>query len=863
MSQDRRQNKLDQEKILRLMGTVTSLDELGEGLLRLVMEGVPIDRGYFVLYEGDDDTGPRTARLLAVYDDRTPDVVRVDESHDFERNPIHQRLYRAQKPLIYNDLSELDERDRKMCQESGTKVFAVFPFMIQGRVGGTLLLDRKQDIPFTDVEISFLTSMLQQASLTISNLILLEKQRAEMQRELDRRTREMLTTTEVAQAVAAAPALDELFQRVVTLVKEQFNYYHAHVYEFVPEREELVLAAGYGEPGRIMVERGHRIPLGQGLNSTAVLTKRPVLVPNVNERDDWLPNPLLPDTRSELAVPIVMSGEVFGVLDVQQDTINGLTEADQSLLLNLCGQIATAIQNTRLLQQTQEGLRRTGLLLGLSTALSSLTQPQDLADALAEQLMSISSIERCSAVLCSQYDDQDVPQWAEVYAIRDRDPAFQGGIVLHQTYLLSDHAALFRQVIQGRQMLVVNDLAEDERLTDNERELMKREGATSFVVVPMVSGERVLGYFTIVNRQRYVFSVIDLEFYLGIANQSAVAFSNALSLSQLREAFDDLSRLYEASRAIATAGTSEMLTDIMIQQIVNANVDCCEISFYERHNKETDIIVVGRWAVGEEASRPGVRYRSNKHPLAKVAQQLDTRGTWVIRDIDVESMPEEVQAMFADRAIKALALVPLKAGDEYIGFLSIERHLSNSFSAEAIYLFETIASQSAVALRNVQLIDQSQNQIRELQKSYEEVARLADTVRQLSSPVIQIWEDVLVLPLVGAIDSQRAARVMEDLLSGITRYQAEQVIIDVTGVPVMDVAIANHLMQTFKAANLLGARCMLVGIDSEKAQTIVTLGLDWRGIRTYSNLRAGIQAALRELGLAVMSLSPTEGKQIL
>jgi rsbT co-antagonist protein RsbR len=139
---------------------------------------------------------------------------------------------------------------------------------------------------------------------------------------------------------------------------------------------------------------------------------------------------------------------------------------------------------------------------------------------------------------------------------------------------------------------------------------------------------------------------------------------------------------------------------------------------------------------------------------------------------------------------------------------------------------------------------------------------LADTVRQLSSPVIQIWEDVLVLPLVGTIDSQRAMRIMEDLLTGITRFQAEQVIIDVTGVPVMDGAIVNHLMQTIKAATLLGAKCMLVGIDSEKAQTIVMLGLDWKGIRTFSNLRAGIQAALQELGFAIMPFSPIDEEQV-
>jgi rsbT co-antagonist protein RsbR len=105
--------------------------------------------------------------------------------------------------------------------------------------------------------------------------------------------------------------------------------------------------------------------------------------------------------------------------------------------------------------------------------------------------------------------------------------------------------------------------------------------------------------------------------------------------------------------------------------------------------------------------------------------------------------------------------------------------------------------------------------------------------------------------------------MMEALLTGITEYQAEQVIIDITGVPVMDTSVANYLLQTIKAASLLGARCMLVGISSEMAQTIVGLGLDLSSITTYSNLRAGIQAALQSTGATIVPLPPDEGEDVL
>ena len=146
----------------------------------------------------------------------------------------------------------------------------------------------------------------------------------------------------------------------------------------------------------------------------------------------------------------------------------------------------------------------------------------------------------------------------------------------------------------------------------------------------------------------------------------------------------------------------------------------------------------------------------------------------------------------------------------------------------------------------------SEERMARLQAAVEDKERLLKTVGELSSPVIQVWEDVLVMPLVGAIDSTRAARIMEDLLTGITKYQAEIVIIDITGVPVVDTSVANHLVQTIKAASLLGAKCVVVGISSEVAQSLINLGVDLSGVVTRSNLQEGVWYAMEMMGLEVV-----------
>jgi rsbT co-antagonist protein RsbR len=127
----------------------------------------------------------------------------------------------------------------------------------------------------------------------------------------------------------------------------------------------------------------------------------------------------------------------------------------------------------------------------------------------------------------------------------------------------------------------------------------------------------------------------------------------------------------------------------------------------------------------------------------------------------------------------------------------------------------------------------------------------ASRIRELSTPIIPVHTGVLILPLVGAIDSYRAGQIMEALLEGIGREQADVVIIDITGVPMVDTGVGNYLLQAARAARLLGSRVVLVGISADIAQTIVQLGVDLSDITTHADLQAGIAYALGTLGLEI------------
>jgi rsbT co-antagonist protein RsbR len=123
-----------------------------------------------------------------------------------------------------------------------------------------------------------------------------------------------------------------------------------------------------------------------------------------------------------------------------------------------------------------------------------------------------------------------------------------------------------------------------------------------------------------------------------------------------------------------------------------------------------------------------------------------------------------------------------------------------------------------------------------------------DAIRELSTPVLEISEGLLLLPIVGVIDSHRARQMTEQLLNAIRDHRARVVVIDITGVPAVDTMVANHLVQTTEAARLLGATSVVTGLSAEVAQTMVKLGVDLGGLNTVGPLRGGVVEANRILG---------------
>ncbi len=130
------------------------------------------------------------------------------------------------------------------------------------------------------------------------------------------------------------------------------------------------------------------------------------------------------------------------------------------------------------------------------------------------------------------------------------------------------------------------------------------------------------------------------------------------------------------------------------------------------------------------------------------------------------------------------------------------------------------------------------------------------TISELQTPVIQVWEGILALPIVGTVDSARAQQMTEALLDRITATGASVVLLDITAVPTVDTAFAKHLIETIAAARLLGTDVMVVGLTTFTALTLVHLGVDLDGVVTRTTMAKGLELAFDRLGLAVVRRTP-------
>ena len=177
---------------------------------------------------------------------------------------------------------------------------------------------------------------------------------------LQGRNRDLDLAVEIGRELTRTRELTAMLNDSVEIIRDRFQLYYAQIYLLDPSGRHLILRAGTGEPGRLLVQRGHRLVLGGGsLNGLAAVRRTPVVVADTDQSELHRPNPLLPETRFEMVIPLIAGDDLVGVLDLQSDKVDHFSEDSVASFTALAAQLAIAIQNARLFSETQQARMET------------------------------------------------------------------------------------------------------------------------------------------------------------------------------------------------------------------------------------------------------------------------------------------------------------------------------------------------------------------------------------------------------------------------------------------------------------------------------------------------------------------------
>ena len=373
----------------------------------------------------------------------------------------------------------------------------------------------------------------------------------------------------------------------------------------------------------------------------------------------------------------------------------------------------------------------------------------------------------------------------------------------------------------------------------------------SWLGVPMLMGEQVMGIITVMSDHAYAYDEEDELLLLTIADQVAVAVQNARLSEETQRRVRKMQLLHEVSLAVASG--------VRLEETLQAIAESLAAEFGE--------VYIGIALLDLENNTLHRKASAGPLPAGEFPAQGIPVGDgvigWVVQHGESALIPDvrlDSRYVGVVSDTRAELCTPLMMESLVIGIINIESSQPNAFTDDDQRLLSTLASNMAVLVERAQLFDDMEQMVtqrtRELRESLEKSARLQRQVieaqkraiQELSTPIIPIMDHIIVMPLIGSIDTLRARDITRSLLAGIREHRAKAVILDITGVAIVDSGVASHLNKTIQAARLKGARTIVTGISDAVAETIVDLGIDWSGIKTLSDLQTGLRVALAKMG---------------
>ncbi len=423
----------------------------------------------------------------------------------------------------------IDDLERIGLQSLDLRSLAVLPLRVGARNIGCIVIGSKEPYTYDERDLRVYRSFAEQASLR------LEATRSLQQAE--RRARQLIASSEVGQIAGSLLDINELLPRFVDLIRERFSYDHVQIFLMDEQRDWAILSASTGEPGRQLLSINHKLKKGsQSVIGQVTSVARPTIAADTADASViHRPNPYLPNTRSEMAIPLLLMGNVIGALDVQSNIPNAFDSDDVTVLTTLAGQIANAIDNAQLYEQARSRANEMSFLFDVTTAVANAENLSSAMSNIADELLDSLTALSVAVYLPERYLDAEEKPFTILYpiALAGSDQPLEEISEIR----LDTAQNIIASVATNRRPVILNDVINETMY------IPVVSSARSAIVVPLTSGMELVGLIAMESEREGSFNENTLRLLLTLSGTLSAIVQNQLLLEQVQTQNDRLREL--------------------------------------------------------------------------------------------------------------------------------------------------------------------------------------------------------------------------------------------------------------------------------------------------------------------------------
>ncbi|MBC7250702.1 MAG: GAF domain-containing protein [Anaerolineae bacterium] len=678
------------------------LNELGLALTARLTTDEVLDEAY----RGASRLLDTTNFYIALYDQTKDEITfALDVTEGQLSRPYNVRrsgqglteyVIRNRKPVLISD--NLPQRLAEMGVEpSGRMAFSWLgvPLLVGDQVLGVMTVQSyTRPRVYDEHDRDLLTAIASQVAIALQNAHLYE--------EAQRRATQLAAAAEVARDATAILELNQLLDETVHLISEQFGFYHAGVFLVDERGQYAVLRAASSEGGKRMLERGHKLRVGQvGIVGYVAATGEPRIALDVGEDAAHFVNPDLPETRSEMALPLISRGRVIGVLDVQSTQPGAFSDEDVAILRTMADQLATAIENARLFEQTQRSLVETRDLFEASQAIGGATSTTEVEHALVNYASTLG----LDVVRLLRYEFEDGKPVGMVMG-EEWSADGQAHFDVGERFSLTETA--LARFLQPEDVLVIEDASADNRLDDQTRSILEAAGLASIAFIPLVVAGRQIGGLVIGRRVPSSYPERLIRNLWTLCGQAAIAIENLRLLEETRRHVRQLEVINAIGRVVSTSLDPDQVMKTILEEIYRAlGCEFAVISLVDERMgviEDKHVIWQGQMIIEEWEDK-------RRYPLDHsniIADVYRTGRTEVLSGWD-ERFDREIWEKYGYERFLRL-FMPIKLRDKVLGVMEVsyDKARKGRITEDEIRLLSTLMDQTAVALENARLFAETE-----------------------------------------------------------------------------------------------------------------------------------------------------------